>query len=86
MFSTSQDIFYLVASSCLTILTVFLVICLYNLIKIMREVNEALERIHARLESVTSLFSIISNKIIKMGFGKVMEFAENLKEKKKKKK
>jgi|GEM_PF-7070620 len=70
MFDSSQDIFYLAASICVGFLTVFLIVFLYNLIKILREVNATIDRVHSKLEKISGLFAFLSNKVVKYGFEK----------------
>ncbi len=83
---TSQEIFYWVASGCLVILTVFLSISLVNLIRIMRQLNEAVERIHARLDQLSSIFGLLKSGLFSAGIKKVFSLFSTKETKKKTKK
>lgn len=60
MFETSTDIFYIVASGCLALLTIFLCSALYHLIAILSRAHRLVDVIEGFLEKAGRLSSYFS--------------------------
>ena len=69
--STTQDVWYSVASVCLAVITVFLCIALYELIKVLRQTDEVIsetrEKVEALEEGVEAIVEKVTGALSYMG-------------------
>jgi len=70
--ATSQDVFYLVLSLCIVLVTVFLCVALFHLSRALKEVSLVTRDVRERIEKVTNFFTIMRDKIISFGLKGLM--------------
>jgi len=63
MFTTSVDVLYLVLTACILILTIFLVITLYNLIVSLKRINKVTKIIESGVVKVDELVNLAKEKL-----------------------
>lgn len=63
MFSTSQDILYLVISFCIIWVTVFLCWMLYYVMRLLRNTNKIVEEFRSKLNVLTDTLNYIRGKV-----------------------
>jgi len=86
MFSTTQDIFYVVASVCLLVVSGFLVYALFYFSQLMKSSNEVVVDVKEKIEKATSIVEFIKSKALSLGMKGLMMILDKAKEKGKKRK
>lgn len=86
MLENSQDLFYVVLSFCILWLTVFLCVCFYYWIRILKSVDDSLRDIRERFTKAASFANFLRGKVVDEGMKGFAFLFNLLKEKAKTKK
>jgi hypothetical protein len=86
MFSSTQDIFYLVASICLAVVSGFLCYALYWWATLGKNSNTVVEDVRDKIEKASSIVEFIKSKALSLGMKGLMMILDKAKEKGKKRK
>ncbi len=76
MFETSSDIFYLVASLAIVVLSVFVTIALYHTIAILKRINELMEMTEEGISTISEKLRDATERVVAVsGYVKVISQA-----------
>lgn len=84
MFETTKDWFYLVLSVCVTGVSVFLCVALYNLSRTVRQINFFLSVIRTKVENAASLAAKLKSLVFNQLFKGLSNFVSEFSQKNKK--